>query len=88
MYYKRNQTHMDDGDSTKNNKQTKRQANKNKSVQRYSLDVGSVLQSFWIRCRSIFPNTTDRQFMESELRFVLYCGFIFWTIYLLYEIFK
>ena len=45
-------------------------------------DVGSVLQSFWIRCRSVFPVVTDRKFMESELRFVLYCGFLFWIIYL------
>ena len=88
MYCKRNQIHMDDGDSRKNNKQTKRQANANKFVQRYSFDVGSVLQSFWIRCRSIFPNTTDRKFMESELRLVLYCGFIFWTLYLLYKTIK
>lgn len=85
MYYKRNQTHMDDGDSTKNNKQIKRQANQNKPLQRYGFDAGSILQSFWIRCRSIFPNTTDRKFMEGELRLVLYCGFIFWTLYLLYK---
>jgi hypothetical protein len=49
-------------------------------------DVGSVLQSFWIRCRSVFPNITDRRFMESELRFVLYCGIIFWVIYLFSKI--
>ncbi len=30
-----------------------------------------VFQSIWIRCRSVFPNITDRKFMESELRFVL-----------------
>ena len=79
MYYKRNQTHMDDGDSTKNNKQTKRQASKSDVVQRYRFDVGAVLQSFWIRCRSIFPITTDRKFMESELRFVLYSGCLLYT---------
>ena len=47
----------------------------------------SVLQSIWIRCRSVFPNITDRKFMESELRFVLYCGLIFWVIYLLSQAF-
>jgi len=45
-----------------------------------------VLQSIWIRCRSVFPNITDRKFMESELRFVLYCGGIFWALYLLSKI--
>ena len=46
----------------------------------------SVLQSFWIRCRSIFPDITDRKFMERELRLVLYCGIVFWIIYLLSQI--
>lgn len=46
----------------------------------------SVLQSFWIRCRSIFPDITDRKFMERELRLVLYCGVVFWIIYLLSKI--
>ena len=49
-------------------------------------DGGNVLQSIWIRCRSIFPNTLDRKFMESELRFVLYCGAFLWFIYLLSKI--
>ena len=79
---------MDDGDSTKNNQQIKKQANKNIAVQRHGIDAGSVLQSIWVRCRSIFPTATDRQFMESELRFVLYSGFVFWAVYLVYEIFK
>ena len=78
---------MDEGDS-KNNQQIKRQANKDSAVQRHGIDAGSFLQSVWVRCRSIFPTATDRKFMESELRFVLYSGFIFWTIYLLYETFK
>jgi len=49
-------------------------------------NVGTILQSFWVRCRSVFPNITDRKFMESELRFVLYCGGIFWILYLLSQI--
>jgi hypothetical protein len=49
-------------------------------------NVGVVFQSIWVRCRSIFPNITDRKFMESELRFVLYCGVIFWIIYLLSQV--
>ena len=46
----------------------------------------SIFQSLWIRCRSIFPNITDRKFMEGELRIVLYCGTVFWIIYLLSQI--
>jgi hypothetical protein len=45
-----------------------------------------ILQSFWVRCRTVFPNITDRKFMESELRLVLYCGAILWIIYLLSQI--
>ena len=45
-----------------------------------------ILQSFWIRCRAVFPNITDRKFMESELRLVLYCGGFFWIIYLLSKV--
>jgi hypothetical protein len=78
---------MDDGDS-KNNQQIKKQANKNIAVQRHGIDAGSFLQSVWVRCRSIFPYATDRKFMEGELRFVLYSGFVFWAVYLVYEILK
>jgi hypothetical protein len=78
---------MDDGDS-KNNQQIKRQTNKDALIQRHGLNVSSILQSVWIRCRSVFPTVTDRKFMESELRVVLYCGVFFWVIYLLYETFK
>lgn len=45
-----------------------------------------IFQSFWIRCHSIFPNITDRQFMEGELRLVLYCGGFLWILYLLSQI--
>jgi hypothetical protein len=78
---------MDDGDS-KNNQQAEKQGKQNNAIQRYGIDAGTILQSVWIRCRSIFPNITDREFMESELRFVLYSGFIFWAVYLAYEAFK
>jgi hypothetical protein len=78
---------MDDGDS-KNNQQIKRQANKDSAVQRHGVNAGSFLQSVWVRCRTIFPTATDRKFMESELRFVLYSGLIFWTVYLVYQILK
>ena len=78
---------MDDGDS-KNNQQAEKQGKQNNAIQRYGVNAGTILQSVWVRCRTIFPYATDRKFMESELRFVLYSGFVFWTIYLVYETFK
>jgi hypothetical protein len=72
---------MEDGSKNKNVE---------KSVSRQSFpnifNVGIVFQSIWVRCRSIFPDITDRKFMESELRFVLYCGTFLWVIYLLSKI--
>ena len=76
---------MDEGDS-KNNQQAEKQGKQNNVVQRYGIDAGSILQSVWVRCRTIFPNITDRKFMESELRLVLYCGAFLWIIYLLSQI--
>ena len=78
---------MDEGDS-KNNKQAEKQRKQNNAIQRYGVNAGTILQSIWVRCRTIFPNATDGKFMESELRFVLYSGFIFWGLYLAYETFK
>jgi len=49
-------------------------------------NVGFILQSFWIRCNSIFFNIIDRKFMEIQLRVVLYCGILFWTLLLLSKI--
>ena len=76
---------MSEGDS-KNNQQAEKQGKQNNAIQRYSINAGTILQSVWVRCRTIFPNITDRKFMESELRFVLYCGVIFWLLYLLSKI--
>jgi len=72
---------MEDGDKQKN-------VERNLSGESFSniFNAGTFLQSFWIRCRSVFPNITDRQFMESELRLVLYSGGIFWLLYLLSQI--
>ncbi len=80
-------TYMDEGDS-KDNKQIKEQKYESTDVQRYGIDAGTILQSVWVRCRTVFPAATDGKFMESELRFVLYSGFIFWAVYLAYEAFK
>jgi hypothetical protein len=78
---------MDDGDS-KNNQQAEKQGKQNNVIQRYGVNAGTILQSIWVRCRTIFPNITDREFMESELRFVLYSGVILWGLYLFYETIK
>jgi hypothetical protein len=78
---------MDEGDS-KNNKKAEKQGKQNNAIQRCGIDAGSILQSVWIRCRSIFPTATDRKFMESELRFVLYSGVILWAIYLVCQTIK
>ena len=76
---------MDEGDS-KNNQQAEKQGKQNNAIQRYGVNAGTILQSVWIRCRSIFPTATDRKFMESELRFVLYCGIFLWVVYLLSQV--
>jgi hypothetical protein len=78
---------MDEGDS-KNNQQAEKQGKQNNAIQRYGIDAGVIFQSIWVRCRAIFPTATDRKFMESELRFVLYSGVIFWTLYMVYETLK
>ena len=78
---------MDEGDS-KNNQQAEKQRKQIDVVQRYGINAGTILQSLWIRCRTIFPNATDRKFMESELRFVLYSGTILWALYLVYQTIK
>jgi hypothetical protein len=78
---------MDEGDS-KNNKQAEKQGKQNNVIQRYGVNAGTILQSIWVRCRTIFPTATDRKFMESELRFVLYSGVVFWTLYMVYEAIK
>jgi len=49
-------------------------------------NASPILQSFWIRCNSIFFNIIDRKFMESQLRIVLYCGVLFWALLLLSQI--
>jgi len=49
-------------------------------------DDSTILQPFWVRRGSIWSNIMDRKFMESQLRVVLYCGSIFWIVYLLSQI--
>ena len=74
---------MDDGDKNTN-------VEKNFSRKSFSnfFNVGTFLQSLRFRCGTIFSDITNRKFMESELRVVLYCGLFFWGVYLLYEAIK
>ena len=77
-----------DPDGDKKNQELKKTRESSPVSKRHVFNAGSILQSFWVRCRSIFPTATDGKFMEGELRFVLYSGLVFWTLYLLYEIIK
>ena len=72
---------MEDGDKNKNVEEDLPR----KSFSNLS-NVCTILQSFWVRYCTILPNIIDRKFMESELRIVLYCGTIFWTLYLFSKI--
>ena len=72
---------MDDGDK-KTQTQNIRKKTENGDIQGYDTIPSSVLQSLWVRCRVIFPDITNGKFMESELRYVLYCGIILWLAHL------
>jgi len=76
---------MDDSDKKNQNKIFREKA-ENGDLQGHDPIPGSIFQSFWFRCRSIFPNITDGRFMESELRYVLYCGAILWIAHLLSKV--
>ena len=78
---------MDDGDK-KIQKQIIRKETEDGDLQGYDPIPGSVLQSVWIRCRTIFPDITNGKFMESELRYVLYCGIVLWLAHLLSQAFN
>ena len=73
---------MDDGDKKIQNK-IFRKKTENGDLQGNDLVPSSVFQSLWVRCRSILPDITDGKFMESELRYVFYCGVILWLAHLL-----
>jgi hypothetical protein len=72
----------------KNNKQIKKSRTSSAISEGSILDDSSILQSFWIRCRAVFPNITDRKFMEGQFRNVLYSGILFWFIHILYQALK
>jgi len=72
---------MDDGDKKIQIKNIRKKT-EDGDLQGYDTIPSSVLQSLWVRCRSIFPDITNGKFMESELRYVLYCGIILWLAHL------
>jgi hypothetical protein len=77
-----------DPDRDKNNKEIKKTRTSSAVSEGSIPDVGSILQSFWVRCRTVFPHITDREFMEGQFRIVLYSGILFWFIHLLYQTLK
>ena len=78
---------MDDGDKQNKRKILGKKPEVN-AIQRHEFVPSTIFQSLWIRCRSILPNITDGKFMESELRYVLYCGIFFWMLHLLWQTIK
>ena len=73
---------MDDGDKKIQNK-IFRKKTEDGDLQGHDIVPSTILQSLWVRCRSVLPDITDGKFMESELRYVLYCGVILWIAHLL-----
>ena len=69
-----------DGESYKKFK-TKRK--KITIFERYNIGVMFVFQSIWVRCCPILFTDIDRKYLESQFRFVLYCGSFLWLLYLL-----
>jgi hypothetical protein len=46
-------------------------------------DDSTVLQSVRVRHRPVLADFDNWKFVESEFRFVLYCGSLLWLIFLL-----
>ena len=66
-----------DGDS----RNLEKNINRKSGDQMY--DDRSFLQPIRVRHSSVLANISDWNVMESEFRFVLYSGIIFWTLHLL-----
>ena len=81
-----NSEYMDPDGET--NKSIEGKKNKDSFSKGHFFNVLFILQSFWIRYSPIFTYTVDRKFMESQLCNVLYCGTIFWSLFILFEIVK
>lgn len=46
-------------------------------------DDSTILQSLWLRHCAVLADKNHWKFVESELRYVLYCGTILWAIHLI-----
>lgn len=79
---------MDDDESYKLVNISKKDGKKTINIKRFSINVGTFFQSIWVRCRTIFSDIMDREFMVRKFYFVLYCGSIFWILHLFYQIIK
>ena len=66
-----------DGDSITNEK------TKSRNPIPIFFDVISLLQSIRVRCRSVYSDVMDREFIESQPYYVFCCGFIFWIVFIL-----
>lgn len=66
-----------EGESCRNKKHIKAKASNMEH------DDSAILQSFWFRRNSVLADTSNWNFVESELRFVLLSGTILWTIHLI-----
>ena len=53
---------------------------KTKHSNALSNDSG-VFQSIWVRYSTILSHSKIRRFMECQLKYVCYCGILFWIIY-------
>jgi hypothetical protein len=73
---------MEDGDKQKN-----LETNSSRQHITNLPNAGTIFQSVRVRRRTIFSDIMDRKFMESELRFVLGCGLVFWVLFLLSQAF-
>lgn len=64
---------------------TKNIQNKNNQIEHGNMvhDVSSVFQPFGVRRSPILADRDDWKFVTGEFRFVLYCGIIFWSLYII-----
>lgn len=79
---------MDEGDSEKNNKQTKRKGASFDVLQRYITNVSDVLSTTWLRCTIQANDGTDRFVLGSRRYLLLNFRLFLVSLYIAYEVFK
>ncbi len=50
-------------------------------IQRYLTNVGNVLSTIWVRCRTIYVNIDNRKYLESQYYYVFHIGTIFYFLF-------